>query len=71
MKYKKRLAIEKILNNFDDSEANKINESNEKILSKELKNIIKNNNINTNINKSSKTSGGGLKRRPINTSVLI
>ena len=66
MNFKK---ISKLLNNFDDSEANKINSLNEKSLSKELKNIIKNKNNNNNINTSG--SGSVLKRKPIDTSILI
>lgn len=56
--------IESLLNNFNDDEANKINNINELSLSKELKNIIKNNSNNI-------VSGSGLKLKPINTSKLL
>lgn len=58
--------INSLLHNFDDKEANNINSLNEKSLSKELKNIIKNNS-----NNIVKGSGSGLKLKPIDTSKLL
>jgi hypothetical protein len=71
MKYSKKNKasnkfIETLLNNYNEPEADKINQLNEKSLSKELKNIIKNNS-----NNISKSSGSGLKRKPIDTSKLL
>lgn len=53
-------------NDLSDDKANIINTHNEKILSKELKSLIKinKNNISNNTNKS------GLKKKPIDTSIL-
>ena len=62
--------INSLLHNFDDEEANNINSLNEKSLSKELKNIIQKNNVSNNIN-GVKGSGSVLKRKPINTLVLL
>uniref|UniRef100_A0A6C0H0Z9 Uncharacterized protein n=1 Tax=viral metagenome TaxID=1070528 RepID=A0A6C0H0Z9_9ZZZZ len=58
--------IESLLNNYDEPEADKINKFNEKSLSKELKKLIKNNS-----NNIVKSSGGGLKLKPIDTHILI
>lgn len=58
--------INSLLKNFDDSDADRINTNNEKILSKELKNIIKKNNKDNNIT----GSGSVLKRKPIDTTKL-
>lgn len=79
MKYSKKLktkltrhaspscrVIETLLDNYNEPEADKINQLNEKSLSKELKNIIKNNS-----NNIVKGSGSGLKLKPIDTSKLL
>jgi hypothetical protein len=69
MKYSKKLKtkfIETLLDNYNEPEADKINQLNEKSLSKELKNIIKNNS-----NNIVKGSGSGLKLKPIDTSKLL
>jgi hypothetical protein len=68
--YKQKKFINSLLHNFDDEEANNINSLNEKSLSKELKNILLNNKKN-NITNNIKGSGSVLKRKPINTLVLI
>lgn len=70
MKYSKKnnknfKFIETLLNNYNEPEEDKINQLNEKSLSKELKNIIKNNSNNI------KGLGSGLKLKPINTSKLL
>jgi len=68
MKYSKKKNmkfIESLLTNYNEPEADKINQLNEKSLSKELKNIIKNNSNNI------KGSGSSLKRKPIDTSKLL
>lgn len=60
--------IESLLNDYNENsaeDADKINKYNEKVLSKELKNIIKNNNHNI------KGSGSVLKKKPIDTSKLL
>lgn len=69
MKYSKKIKtkfIETLLNNYNEPEADKINKLNEKSLSKELKKLIKNNS-----NNIVKSSGGGLKLKPINTNKLL
>jgi hypothetical protein len=67
MKYiRNKKYINSLLKNFDDSDADKINLNNEKVLSKELKNIIKNNS-----NNIVKGSGTNLKLKPIDTSKLL
>ena len=58
--------IESLLTTYNEPEADKINRLNEKSLSKELKNIIKNNS-----NNIVKSSGSGLKLKPIDTSKLL
>lgn len=73
MKYSKKnnknfKFIETLLNNYNEPEEDKINQLNEKSLSKELKNIIKNNSNNIS---NKKSSGGGFKLKPIDTSKLI
>jgi len=65
-KSKNNTLIESILNNYDEPEADKINQLNEKSLSKELKKLIKNNS-----NNIVKSSGSGLKLKPIDTSKLL
>jgi len=65
-KSKNNKFIESLLNSYDEPEADKINKFNEKSLSKELKKLIKNNS-----NNIVKSSGGGLKLKPIDTSKLL